>query len=59
MTASFSQAVNTCSTLVEVTRQITKDATEKVLEGAYYLYADARYLAYGGWIDRWIFFCVF
>jgi hypothetical protein len=52
MTASFSQAVNTCSTLVEVTRQITKDATEKVLEGAYYLYFDALYIAYGERLDR-------
>eukprot|EP00751_Fragilariopsis_kerguelensis_P027322 CAMPEP_0170864276 /NCGR_PEP_ID=MMETSP0734-20130129/20362_1 /TAXON_ID=186038 /ORGANISM="Fragilariopsis kerguelensis, Strain L26-C5" /LENGTH=1144 /DNA_ID=CAMNT_0011239815 /DNA_START=27 /DNA_END=3461 /DNA_ORIENTATION=+ len=32
MTASLSQAVNMCSTLVDVTRQITKDATETVLE---------------------------
>jgi len=34
MTESFSQAANMCSTLVEVTRQITKDATESVLEVA-------------------------
>jgi len=34
MTESFSQAANMCSTLVEVTRQITKDATEAVLEVA-------------------------
>jgi len=32
MTESFSQAANMCSTLVDVTRQITKDATEAVLE---------------------------
>mmetsp|Transcript_11874 Transcript_11874/g.30127 ORF Transcript_11874/g.30127 Transcript_11874/m.30127 type:complete len:1170 (+) Transcript_11874:141-3650(+) len=34
MTESFSQAANMCSTLVEVTRQITKDSTEAVLEVA-------------------------
>eukprot|EP00531_Pseudo-nitzschia_arenysensis_P017372 CAMPEP_0116148074 /NCGR_PEP_ID=MMETSP0329-20121206/18135_1 /TAXON_ID=697910 /ORGANISM="Pseudo-nitzschia arenysensis, Strain B593" /LENGTH=1169 /DNA_ID=CAMNT_0003644127 /DNA_START=118 /DNA_END=3627 /DNA_ORIENTATION=- len=34
MTESFSQATNMCSTLVEVTRQITKDSTEAVLEVA-------------------------
>jgi len=34
MTESFSQAANMCSTLVDVTRQITKDATEAVLEVA-------------------------
>lgn len=34
MTESFSQAANMCSTLVEVTRQISKDATDSVLEVA-------------------------
>lgn len=34
MTESFSQAANMCSTLVDVTRQITKDSTESVLEVA-------------------------
>lgn len=34
MTESFSQAANMCSTLVDVTRQITKDSTESVVEVA-------------------------
>eukprot|EP00536_Pseudo-nitzschia_multiseries_P012374 jgi/Psemu1/260517/estExt_Genewise1Plus.C_4690014 len=32
MTESFSHAANMCSTLVDVTRQVTKDATDAVLE---------------------------